>query len=93
MGTEILGILTYFLTGVVALGIFEVTTKRLSRGLRNASYDTQDTLARQNIAAPSKRAATIIIAGLIFVFWPAVFVGAIQGYIEKRRGKNNGEEK
>ena len=65
----------YLLVGVIVLGIFDLTTKRIRRKLRTAGYDTQDALANAGQTVGTKL-GLVIISVYTLVFWPVVMLGA-----------------
>ena len=67
----------YLLAGVLALLLLELTTKRISRNLKNSSCDTREILAKAGLAVQLK-VALIITAVALCLFWPLAIYGAIE---------------
>ena len=70
------GIGIYLLLGLLALGVFDVATKRIRNKLTNASAETQTRL----IAAGNPvntQTASILLIGALWLFWPMVFIGIL----------------
>lgn len=86
MGTALTVIGVYLAIGIIALGIFELITKRISSKFTHSTFDTMDSLANSGTIVSSKM-AQVILAIAIIIFYPAVFIGMIGG---KRGEKGKG---
>lgn len=82
-------IISYFVFGWTALAIFEQSTKRITKSLERATSETQEKLAGSGYFMGFKTAKLLFII-ITMLFWPAVFIGAIQNKLER---KVNGESK
>jgi len=76
MQTVLVVIAIYLLMGTIALGILDLTTKRIRTQLRGASFDSQTKLANAGAAVGSKTALIFTIIAL-WIFWPVAIIGAI----------------
>ena len=75
----------YLVVGAILLSIFEMSTRRISQRIGTASTDAQMRMASSGTAVGSK-AALILTFIVMWLFWPAVFVGAVKK--EKKEGGN-----
>ena len=79
----------YLITGILALLLLELTTKRISRNLKDSSYDMQEILAKAGLVLPLK-VALIITAVALYLFWPVAIYGTIETLV-KDTLRNKGE--
>lgn len=79
------GIGIYLLLGLIALGIFDIATKRIRNKLTSAAAETQNQLITSGNFVGS-RTATILLIGAMWLLWPAVFVGALTDRKETTNG-------
>lgn len=79
-------IVFYFLIGVVALGLFDLATKRVRDNLRGASYDSQSVMTKAGVPL-SARAALVITIVVMLLFWPAPIYGALSDLWRKEKKK------
>lgn len=88
---EIIGITLalYFFIGCIALLILELTTHRISKRLKTASYDTHDKLAKSGNMVGEKTARVLTVLALIMFWWVAIY-GALS---DKNGGENEGIKK
>jgi len=70
-----IGIAGYLVLGLIAVGILELTTKRISTNIKDAKYDTQDILAKAGSVVETKTALVLTLLAL-WVFWPVAIYGA-----------------
>src|SRR3972149_4860114 len=70
------GVGIYLLLGLIALGIFDRTTKRIRNKLATAATETQSRLIASGTFV-GNRMATILFIGAMWLFWPAVFIGVL----------------
>lgn len=77
-------VVLYFLFGIVSLCAFDLLTKRIRTGLRDATDDTQHKLVLQGSYVTPKQ-ATILFVGAMLLFWPMVFVGIAKDKWTHRR--------
>ena len=75
VATVALGLLGYFLFGAVALLLFDVATHRIRSKLCQAASETQHRLAASGNYVGSRTAACLFVVAM-WLFWPAVFIGA-----------------
>ena len=76
--TILTGLGIYLLLGVIALGILDLSTKRIRRRLRPASYDTLDRLAGTGQAIGVKT-AVVVTSLALWLFWPVAVYGMFKG--------------
>lgn len=67
--------MAYFVGGIIALGIFDLITKRIRRKLIPASYDAQTQLVNSGTVASQKTALVLLIFAM-WIFWPLVIANA-----------------
>lgn len=74
----------YFGSGLVALLMFDLFTKRLRSGWKNAVADAQMKLTESGSFVG---AITLVVVTLIatWLFWPFVFIGAVTPKKEGRK--------
>ena len=70
--------ITYFLIGILVLGILEIITHRITKRITSASAETQQKLIASGTIVGQKT-ATIIIVLAIWLFWPLYVYAAIRG--------------
>lgn len=88
MNYFLIAISSYLLIGIIALGIFESVTKRISRKLDWATSETQSNMVSAGCFFNYKIARLIILV-ITWIFWPVIFFGAIT----KEKEDINGESK
>jgi len=79
----------YFLGGLVALSLFDLLTKRIRSKLQQSVTDAQVKLAGTGILVGRKAASALFLFSL-WVFWPAVLLGAITGGKGNKQGDKHG---
>ena len=82
-------IIAYLLIGLIAVIIFELSTKRIRNRIKNASYDTQEqivnTTARLNTPTiVTYKVALVMTLISIWIFYPFLLWSALRGKLEKR---------
>ncbi len=82
-------VLLYFLTGILALLVFDATTKRIRNKLDIATAETQSRMASTGNPMGSRSAKALFVI-LMWVFWPVVLIGALT---ERKGGDNSGTKK
>lgn len=87
MTTVWLALAGYFGLGVIALAIFELCTKRISKKLREASADAQLKLLDRGTVVGS-RVATALVVLTMWLFWVIVIYSAILSSSIKMWGKD-----
>ena len=78
-------IVFYFLIGAVALGLFDLLTKRVRDNLRGASYDSQSVMTKAGVPL-SARSAMIVTVVVMLIFWPAPIYRAVSD-LWRKEGK------
>jgi hypothetical protein len=71
-----MAIALYFLGGIVVLWIFDLVTKRIRNKMEIATAETQQRMGEAG-SPMSGRSARMFFMGLMWLFWPAVIIGAI----------------
>lgn len=66
----------YLVAGIVALFLFDRITGRIRSKFSQSSLDAQSALIGSGNYVNTKT-AKVILAGAIWLFWPAVFLGAL----------------
>ena len=62
----------YLAVGVIAIGVLEITTKRVSGRIKDASMDTMQ------LTGESGKVALLVTVLALWVFWPAAIYAAIR---------------
>lgn len=62
----------YLLAGLIAITMLEVLTKRVSRRIRSASFDTQSITGSNNV-----KVSIIVTLCALLLFWPFAIYAAI----------------
>ena len=68
----------YFLTGLVVLVLFDLLTHRIRKNFKNSAYDAKSQLAEKGNYI-GDRQALFVMAGVTYLFWPFVIIGALTG--------------
>ena len=79
--SAIMGVAVYLLCGIIALVIFDMATRgRLRHNFGRATTDAQIELAENAYTSTvlDRKVVRYILLFIIWIFWPFVFVGAIQ---------------
>ena len=76
-------VIIYILSGGISLFIFDLITKRVRTKFNQAAGETQSKLAASGNYVGGK-VALILFLGAMWVFWPAVFVGALTDKTDKK---------
>lgn len=71
----------YFAIGVVALALLDLTTGRVRKTLREASYETQDKMIKVGQPTGTKTALLLTIGALLLFWWLAIY-SAIRSLFE-----------
>ena len=82
-------LLVYFGLGLIVLGVLELFTRRITRGIRTGSIDAQTKLAASG-SYVSPRGAAVLLIGALWLFWPLVILSALTSKGGKRDGKQSG---
>ena len=87
------GIALYFLIGVIALGILELATHRITDKIRKGGVvtETQSRLIESGNFVNTKTAILLIIVSLL-IFWPVAVYGAITPNRKKKEGDDGSQE-
>ncbi len=85
MNPILLGFIIYFLVGVLFLIVFDTVTKRIRSKFSQATKETQTRLLASNNYIGHKTSVCLFICAL-WVFWPAVLIGAITDKKESDNG-------
>jgi len=80
-------LISYFCGGLAVLCLFDIITKRIRRKLGAAAFSTQLKMIEANLYL-GQRTGTAVFLIIMWLFWPAVLIGAVIG----RKGGNHGEE-
>ena len=83
MSTPALVLIGYLLCGIVALGLFDIVTGRLRRNWNDAIVKTMGQMSEAGIGL-SVRACSVLFIVVMWLFWPAVLVGAVHDLFEKK---------
>ena len=86
--TLITVVIAYLAIGLLALAVFDLTTKRIRNGLRDASYETQITVANTGVFGVllGSKLAVVVISVALWIFWPAAIYGAVENRLRKKQG-------
>lgn len=71
-----LWVASYFIVGLWAIIILDVTTKRIRRRFRAASVEAQAKLATTGNLIGEKSSMIVLLVAL-WLFWPAAIIGAL----------------
>jgi hypothetical protein len=82
-------IISYLLLGVVILLVFDIVTKRIRSKLLSATAETQSRMAEAG-SPMSGSTAKIFFMCLMWLFWPAVLLGAATKAKDKEENNKNG---
>lgn len=82
----------YFLVGLVVLVVFDLLTKRIRNNFRNSAYDAKTKLAGSGNYIGDKQ-AFFVMAGVTYLFWPFVIIGAMTGKNNAEKDGCSGKEK
>jgi hypothetical protein len=74
-------VIGYLGGGLIALAILDMATHRIQQRLKDASYQTQSTLAASGNPVGTKAAFVVIILAL-WMLWPAALYGALESHIK-----------
>ena len=80
--SPLLAVAAYFVFGAVLLSIFDMMTGRIRPKLAASALETQSRLITSGNYIGSK-AATVLFLGIMYLFWPMVFVGALIDLFKK----------
>lgn len=92
MSTGVLVLISYFLVGIIALGLFDIVTGRLRRNWNRAVVETMTRMSEAG-AGLSARVCAVLFAVVMWIFWPVVLIGAAQDVVEditKKKGAGSG---
>ena len=81
----LLGVIIYLLLGSISLFTFDWITKRIRTKAMQATSETQTRLAASGNYVGGKVAFALFI-GAMWLFWPAVFIGALTDKKEDSHG-------
>jgi len=81
----LLGVIIYFLLGSISLFIFDMMTNRIRTKASQAASETQSRLAMSGNYVGIKVAFILFISAM-WLFWPAVFIGALTDKKEDSHG-------
>ena len=79
-------IVGYFVVGVIALAILDLTTKRIRQNLRDSVEETKSRFASVGTFI-GYRVALVMLIGALIIFWWA----AIYGALTKPKGEKKSE--
>ena len=88
MSTGLMVLISYFLLGVIILGLLDIATGRLRRNWNRAVVETMTRMSEVGIGL-SSRACSLLFLIVMWIFWPMVLFGAAQdvvGDINKDKG-------
>ena len=77
-------VISYFFLGIVSLSVFDLLTRRLRDGLKDATAETQSKLLGNGTLVTPRR-ATVMLLGAVVLFWPMVFTGVLIDYAKHWR--------
>lgn len=92
MGTVSIVLLSYFVGGLLILTLFDIITKRIRCKLQASAVETQLKMISANVYL-GRKTGMITFLIMMWLFWPAVLVGAITDKITDRKGGTHGTEK
>ena len=78
MSAILTGIGVYFATGIVALGLLDLLTRRIRTRLSSATMGAKDKLAISGSFVGNKE-ATILTIGALWLLWPVAIFSAVKG--------------
>ena len=76
MSSVLAGVIGYLLLGAILLVAFDLATKRIRAKLTQAASETQSRLAASGNYVGG-RLAFVLFLGVMWLFWPMVFVGTV----------------
>ena len=85
MSTGIQVLVGYFVCGLMALALFDIVTGRLRSNWSGSVTDTMVRLSEVNVPLGAKVAA-VLLASVLWLFWPAVLYSAVREVIDERKG-------
>jgi hypothetical protein len=85
MSTVLFVITGYLTLGAILLLIFDLLTKRIRSKFSCATKETQTRLLASGNYVGG-RASSVLFIGALWLFWPAVFIGAITDKKENTNG-------
>ncbi len=83
----------YLGVGAAALCFFDYRTKRIRSKLMSKSVETQSAMAASNVPLPGgvaggtyvgHKTALVLLIAATWLFWPAIFIGALTDRKENR---------
>lgn len=78
MSIALITVIIYLVAGILVLVLFDLVTKRIRSKILIATAETQSRMAEAGSPVGS-RSARILFLLLMWLFWPAVILGAIAG--------------
>ena len=94
MSTASMMLISYFAGGALLLALFDIMTGRIRTRLLNKAAQTQLVMAQHGNMYFGKRAAIILFMATMWLFWPAVLIGALtegKGGDNEQEGENEEE--
>lgn len=83
-------LVSYFGSGVLFLVLFDIITGRIRRRLSSASIDTQVRMTRAGLYLGVKTGIIMFVVTM-WLFWPAVLVGAVRKEVKWEEQSGNEE--
>jgi len=77
------GVIVYLALGVIALLVFDLVTRRIRSKFMQATSETQSRLVLSGNYVGSRLASALFL-GALWLFWPAVFIGALTDRTDKK---------
>ena len=71
----------YFISGIMALCVLDMLTKRIRSRLKDAAYDTQSKMLTETKTMVGRKSSILLTVCALLILWPAPVLGAIYDWI------------